>query len=201
MVNDQQLVEMTKSVAGGARPKAATFGPKAARAAAAAATAGEKPVAPAKRQRTSAKSDAKPHLEAMAVPAPEAEAAAATTSIETPMDIPAPPAEQQPQPPEPQQPPAAPTTAAPQLDLEELFAQSPLMTEEDRAVVRAFFSDNWAASAPASQKYRVKLREDIVAGPDGAPCREALYLNLDYTTHNYKKTKKTKRLDSAAATS
>lgn len=82
-----------------------------------------------------------------------------------------------------------------------MFAQSPLMTEEDRAVVRAFFSDNWAATAPPSLKYRVKLREDIVAGPDGVPCREALYLNLDYTTHNYKKTKKTKRLESATTAS
>jgi hypothetical protein len=80
------------------------------------------------------------------------------------------------------------------MNLKELFENSPLMSDEDKGHVKAFFAhESFVPLDPQAQKRKIKLSEETLTDAQGKPYREAMYLSLDYATHTWQKTKKTKR--------
>jgi hypothetical protein len=92
-------------------------------------------------------------------------------------------------------------TATQTTDLGNLLEKSNKLSEEDRQNIHEFFRNRSstnphpAADGDASNDlWKVKLNEERTIDPtSGENVKETLYLELDYRTRQYKKTKKIKR--------
>ena len=83
---------------------------------------------------------------------------------------------------------------------QQLLEKSNKLSDEDRQKIYQFFQDransnpNQAASTGESNVWKVKLNEEKTVDPQtGEIVKETLYLELDYRTFGYKKTRKIKR--------
>lgn len=85
-----------------------------------------------------------------------------------------------------QQPPAPRGSTIAGLDIPALFAEAPLLTDEEKIIIRNFFSANnpYPKDTPIR---RMKLRET-----DTGTGRESIYLVLKFSDNSYQKTKKFK---------
>ena len=84
------------------------------------------------------------------------------------------------------------------IDTDALFAESPLLSEEDREIIATFFSEDWASKLPPNlPPRRMKMRE--VETPAGKT--ETFTIVLNFADHSYQKTKKVKttKVDRAEA--
>ena len=91
----------------------------------------------------------------------------------------------------------APKTAAPVPGAatvpDGLLSKSNKLSAADRARVERFFSDRFNPT-PDQTTYKMKLNEERSADAEtGQSIKETLYLELDYNTFGYKKTRKIKK--------
>ena len=85
------------------------------------------------------------------------------------------------------------STEASQKDWQELLSKSNKLSEEDRSRVERFFTEKFNPT-PDQMTYKMKLNEERKTDPEtGSTIKETLYLELDYSTFGYKKTRKTKK--------
>mmetsp|Transcript_27950 Transcript_27950/g.60864 ORF Transcript_27950/g.60864 Transcript_27950/m.60864 type:complete len:661 (+) Transcript_27950:90-2072(+) len=88
---------------------------------------------------------------------------------------------------------ASTSTEASQKDWQELLSKSNKLSEEDRSRVERFFTEKFNPT-PDQMTYKMKLNEERKIEPGtGLTIKETLYLELDYSTFGYKKTRKTKK--------
>jgi len=74
------------------------------------------------------------------------------------------------------------------VDIHALFAESPLLTEEDKIIITNFFTEPNYQYPEANPTRRIKLNEAITE----AGAREMMYLVLNFQDRTYQRTKKTK---------
>ena len=92
-----------------------------------------------------------------------------------------------------QQPPRSSSEAPQNADWRELLSKSNKLSDVDRSRVERFFKEKFNPT-PGQNVYKMKLNEERKYDKDtGLTIKETLYLELDYNTFGYKKTRKTKK--------
>ena len=74
------------------------------------------------------------------------------------------------------------------VDIHALFAESPLLTEDDKIIITNFFTEPNYQYPETNPTRRIKLNEAITE----AGAREIMYLVLNFQDRTYQRTKKTK---------
>lgn len=80
-------------------------------------------------------------------------------------------------------------------DLASLFRESPLLNENDRSEIEAFFRLNWKDHFTHPESVlKFKLREDRKNLADGSNVLETFFLKLQCSDHSWSKTRKTTKI-------
>lgn len=93
------------------------------------------------------------------------------------------------------------------MDLDQLFLESPLLTDEEKDIIRTYFSDNWESvrsrlatpENPEPVDFRFRLSEATKTSEDGVRIVETFYLKINLLDKQWTKSKGTKKLKSKKA--
>jgi len=85
------------------------------------------------------------------------------------------------------------------MDLQVLFATSPLLTLKDKEIIERFFSENWSEYFTESvikknSTIKIKLQTDEKINADGGKTIETISLQLDFNPYSWKKLSKKKKV-------